>query len=551
MPRADLAHMVSANPLNTRPWVGPLIAGLLSAALVLSLNRFLPLLDQEVRWLAGAASWLVVFVTLVLSGLYRRAGYVAVAGLLAFGGLQRFIQSMGIQEPNVLITDLMETDLRELAGFVDITLFVIVAIGAVTTWLTVRLLVLSFPHGLALSHARQRKRNALIVMAVIGILVAAGLFLPKPKIEEGQERVFQAAGWPYIPFAQSLRVVKGYWFGEKQFAHLIDGLPAATAFPSTFEPDPQGLTFVFVFGESLRADHWGLNGYRRDTTPRLRTEHNVINFRDALTFGTYTQVSAVGMMTPANFDHPMPRAGSFVDLFAEHGFDLGAFISSRPTSIQLRLIRPIKEQVHERGLAELLLPKLRDFVSRPANKNKFAFVYTEGNHFPYVRDYPPSFARFKPDDHGRADLPAEIERLTNAYDNAVGYTDWFLEEIIDMLRSRRAILVYVADHGDALGDEGNFIRGGTFESTYLRKVPFVIWVSDAFARSDPDKARQLRAHAGMKVGHQYLFSTVLGLAGIETGLATPELDLGSPSAQPRTHEASDGPPPNSPFHSKR
>lgn len=543
--------MVPTNPLNTRPWAGPLIAGLLSAALVLSLNRFLPLLDQEARWLAGAVSWLVVFATLALSALYRRAGYAVVAGVLAFGGLQRYVQSMGIREPNVLITDLLETDLRELAGFVDIKLFGIVVIGALTTWLTLRLLVLSFPHSLALSHERQRKRNAWIVVALIGTLAVGGLFVPKPKIEEAQERVFQAAGWPYIPFAQSLRIVKGYWFGEKQFAHLIDGLPAATAFPSTFEPHPEGLTVVFVFGESVRADHWGLNGYRRDTTPRLRAEHNVINFPDTLTFGTYTQVSAVGMMTPASFDHPMPQAGSFVDLFAEHGFDLGAFISSRPTSIQLRLIRPINEHVQERGLADLLLPKLRDFVSRPSNKNKFAFVYTEGNHFPYVRDYPPRFARFKPDDHGRADLPAEIEKLTNAYDNAVGYTDWFLSEIIDMLRSRRAILIYVADHGDALGDEGNFIRGGTFVSAYLRKVPFVIWVSDTFARSDPDKVRQLREHAAMKVSHEYLFSTVLGLAGIETGLATPELDLGSPSAQPRTHEASDGAPMNSPFHSKR
>lgn len=61
MPRSDLANMVPANLLNTRPWVGPLVAGLLSAALVLSLNRFLPLLDLEACWLAGAVSWLVVF----------------------------------------------------------------------------------------------------------------------------------------------------------------------------------------------------------------------------------------------------------------------------------------------------------------------------------------------------------------------------------------------------------------------------------------------------------------------------------------------------------
>ncbi len=54
---------------------------------------------------------------------------------------------------------------------------------------------------------------------------------------------------------------------------------------------------VMVLGETARADHLGLNGYARDTTPRLARE-NVASLRNVWSCGTNTAASV-----PCMFSH--------------------------------------------------------------------------------------------------------------------------------------------------------------------------------------------------------------------------------------------------------
>ena len=51
------------------------------------------------------------------------------------------------------------------------------------------------------------------------------------------------------------------------------------------------LIMVFVLGESVRADHLQINGYKRDTTPLLSNNNNIISFRNLYTENTYTGIS--------------------------------------------------------------------------------------------------------------------------------------------------------------------------------------------------------------------------------------------------------------------
>ena len=58
-------------------------------------------------------------------------------------------------------------------------------------------------------------------------------------------------------------------------------------------PHPPGLrphVLVLVVGETARAASWGLNGYRRQTTPEL-ARRNVVNFTDVTACGSSTEVS--------------------------------------------------------------------------------------------------------------------------------------------------------------------------------------------------------------------------------------------------------------------
>src|SRR5699024_8787148 len=62
---------------------------------------------------------------------------------------------------------------------------------------------------------------------------------------------------------------------------------------------------ILVVGETARAANWGLNGYRRQTTPELAALTHVFNFPDAHACGTSTAVSVPCMFAAAtreNFD---------------------------------------------------------------------------------------------------------------------------------------------------------------------------------------------------------------------------------------------------------
>src|SRR3546814_14594333 len=54
---------------------------------------------------------------------------------------------------------------------------------------------------------------------------------------------------------------------------------------------------VFVLGETVRAQNWGLDGYLRQTTPQLAAMDDVINFPDVESCGTSTAVSVPCMFS--------------------------------------------------------------------------------------------------------------------------------------------------------------------------------------------------------------------------------------------------------------
>ena len=51
------------------------------------------------------------------------------------------------------------------------------------------------------------------------------------------------------------------------------------------------IDIVFVLGESVRADHLGINGYDRETTPLLNLQQNLISYSNIYTPLTYTAIS--------------------------------------------------------------------------------------------------------------------------------------------------------------------------------------------------------------------------------------------------------------------
>ncbi len=84
--------------------------------------------------------------------------------------------------------------------------------------------------------------------------------------------------------------------------------------------------FVVVVGETARADHFGLNGYARATTPELAKVADLINFPKAYSCGTDTAQSVPcmfsGLAATASQTTRPPARHNLLDILKRTGIDV-------------------------------------------------------------------------------------------------------------------------------------------------------------------------------------------------------------------------------------
>jgi lipid A ethanolaminephosphotransferase len=301
------------------------------------------------------------------------------------------------------------------------------------------------------------------------------------------------------------------------------------------------LRIVLVVGETVRAANWGLSGYARDTTPGLAQRH-VINFSEATSCGTNTEVSLPCMFAPVGrraYDESRTRSSeSLLHVLARAGVDV---LWRDNQSGCKGVCRGLPyEQVGSsepgrcsggRCLDDLLLAGLGPILDRPATTS-LTVLHMLGNHGPsYFRRYPGDFAVFKPECRHDELSRCAREEIVNAYDNAVRYTDHLLSRLIDELQSRSdrqdSVMIYLSDHGESLGEKGLFLHGMPWAIAPLEqtRVPWVIWFSPgAGGRLGIDPAC-LAQRATRPVQHDHLFHTLLSLADVRTSLHDRDWDL--------------------------
>jgi len=298
---------------------------------------------------------------------------------------------------------------------------------------------------------------------------------------------------------------------------------------------------VVVVGETARAANWGLNGYRRQTTPELAAS-DVINFPQVTSCGTNTEVSVPCMFSPfgrTNYDEKRIRRHESVLHVIEHA-GIKTLWRDNQSGCKgvcegLALQRP--EDGRDSRLCqgshcldEILLDGLEAELDR--NPRDLVIVLHQlGNHGPaYSQRYPAPFRRFTPtcDD---PDLgKCSREQIVNSYDNALLYTDHFLAQTIRRLQSQgshQAAMIYLSDHGESLGENGVYLHGLPYAIAPREQtqVPMVIWLSPGFAAASAIDGACLRARAAQPASHDYLFHSMLGLMRVQTSVYDPAFDL--------------------------
>ncbi|MEN5118222.1 phosphoethanolamine--lipid A transferase [Luteimonas sp. TWI662] len=319
---------------------------------------------------------------------------------------------------------------------------------------------------------------------------------------------------------------------------------AADAARAMRAPGEKPRLLVLVIGETVRAQNWGLNGYRRQTTPEL-ARREVVNFSNVEACGTSTEVSLPCMFSPygrRHYDKAAIRAHeSLLDVLARAGVqvrwrDNQSGCKGVCDGTGIERMQPTDAPTlcnGDRCLDDILLSGLRARIDAVPG-DLVVVLHQLGNHGPnYFERYPPAHDVFKPACHTAELSRCTPEQIANAYDNAIRYTDAFLGRALDIVQqqdSHDAALLYVSDHGESLGEYGLYLHGAPYPIAPAQqlRVPMVAWVSSGLAGDLGLDLQCLRARATQPTSHDALFHLVLGAFDVRTQAYAADLDLFAP-----------------------
>ncbi|HSR73872.1 MAG TPA: phosphoethanolamine--lipid A transferase, partial [Sulfurovum sp.] len=230
---------------------------------------------------------------------------------------------------------------------------------------------------------------------------------------------------------------------------------------------------IMIVGEAARADHFSLNGYERETNPLLKKE-DIINFSNVYSCGTTTAVSVPCMFSVYDRSEYDTQKGlhteNVLDVLAHAGVEvLWRDNNSNSKGVADRVKYEHYKTPENNTMCEGecrdegMLVGLEQRIEE-SDKDMIIVLHQMGNHGPeYYKRYPKEFERFTPTCQTNQLEECSQEEITNAYDNALLYTDYFLSQTIALLKKYEetidTAMFYMADHGESLGEGGFYLHG--------------------------------------------------------------------------------------------
>ncbi|MCU0955598.1 MAG: phosphoethanolamine--lipid A transferase [Hyphomicrobium sp.] len=488
----------------------------------------------------GATAWpfhaslflsVVAFFVLLLSLLCHRmlVKPVLILFVMASAGFAYFAHAYGTVFDRQMIANALQTDSAEAFDLVTPALLIWVAVFGVLPSIAVWRSNLVFPDWKAETIARLKLAGvALAVLAVSGLAFGghyAGLLRQHPEVT-GR----------LIPSYPLVSAFRHFMHGSRAAhdVHVVIGQDAVRT------AHPQRELVIMVVGETVRADHWGLNGYVRDTTPSLRKE-KVLNFAKFGACGTSTAVAVPCMFSDlgrANFDtEAAVHRDNVLDVLARTGVSVlwrdnnssSKGVADRVTYEDFK--SPARNPICEDGECrdEGMLAGLQDYIDKQTG-DILIVLHQMGNHGPaYYKRYPKEFERFTPV-CATSDLGScTSEQLINTYDNAILYTDHFLSKVILLLKANDAnfetAMFYLSDHGESLGEFGLYLHGAPYALApeAQKHVPAVMWLGEGMKRDVVQSS--LAERSQRQWSQDNVFSTLLGFFEINSHNYDPKQDI--------------------------
>ena len=306
------------------------------------------------------------------------------------------------------------------------------------------------------------------------------------------------------------------------------------------------LYVILALGESLRADHLGIYGYGRNTTPRSE-KLPLLVFERCYSAGAGTTESVTRMLTRATIASPEAALTeqSVISLFRRAGFrtvwltNQGSmatgetWVASIAKECELFRTHPSVYTIGGKLQDADLLPMLDTVLTMPP-QDTLIVLHSFGSHLNPEDRYADIFRIFSPVCDRFSVADCADEELVNSYDNSVLATDAYWAGLTDRLKGLNALLLITSDHGDRLRGKYRGHSPELMDNPALRWIPFMLYASpsirqDALLSGKLEHAKALR---DQPISHDMLFHSLLGFAGIHTPVYQEDLDLFSGKARP-------------------
>ena len=302
---------------------------------------------------------------------------------------------------------------------------------------------------------------------------------------------------------------------------------------------------VLVVGETARAENFSLNGYSKNTNPKL-SQQDILNFSRVSSCGTATAVSVPCMFSG------MPRK-EYEERLASHReglLDIAQRAGYQVTWIdnnsgckgtcdrvnQFKIPEPLQQKwcKDKECFDDILIDSFKAYLAtipQDDNRPRLIVLHQMGSHGPaYYKRVPAQFKVFKPTCDTNAIQGCSREALLNSYDNTLLYTDYVLDSLIETLKNTtkyQTALWYLSDHGESTGESGMYLHGAPYAiaPTQQTHIPMLMWFSTVWQHQAKQQIKCLAQQGRQELSQDNLFPTMLSLLDVKSKVIDPNNDM--------------------------
>jgi glucan phosphoethanolaminetransferase (alkaline phosphatase superfamily) len=256
--------------------------------------------------------------------------------------------------------------------------------------------------------------------------------------------------------------------GDLTPQHVSEWLARRAALHKTPGWAARRYNIVYIFIDALRADHLGIYGYDKPTSPNIdKLAGRSALFKNAFSPSANTFESAARFMKSSYWD---AHVESWTEVLARNGYNMMLF-PQRRLSMLRRYVKgmQVAPGSEGKGLKETIDVAIQSINSAPQGVPFCAYLYAVDPHMPYARHKEFDFGK------SRADL----------YDGEIAFTDHHFGRLFDSLESngklKDTIVVIMADHAESLGERGVYRHSSQLHSDQTH-VPMIFYIPDLPAR---------------------------------------------------------------------